>query len=109
MYDGRGAPYRFPQMRCQYAGVLARLGKPDEAFAQLKLAVDEAKEFDGRPDTWTAASLLLGEWRETRAGVDSTDSRPCREIMRDKWLQHPDFDPIRGMAEFKEIEAALSA
>jgi len=29
--------------------------------------------------------------------------------MRDKWLQHPAFDPIRGMAEFKEIEAALSA
>ena len=63
MYDGRGAPYRFPQMRCQYAEVLARLGKSDEAFAQLKLAVAEAKEFDGRPDTWTAASLLLGEWR----------------------------------------------
>lgn len=109
MYDGRSAPYRFPQMRCQYAGVLARLGKPDEAFAQLKFAVAEAKEFDDRPDTWTAASLLLGEWRETRSGFETTDSRPCREIMRDKWLQHPDFDPIRGMAEFKEIEAALSA
>lgn len=108
LYDGKRIPYRFPQTRCQYARVLARLGKSGEALAQLTTAAVEAEAFDNRPGSWETGSFLLGKCEKKRTDFETGDSRPCRAVMREKWMQHPDFDGIRNTLEFRLIEEQLA-
>jgi len=93
---------------CYLAATCARLGKTEEAISALWKAVSGVKAFDARPEEEHYNSLLLGPYVQYRGDYETTDTRPCREIMRDKWLSDPDFDPLRERPEFREIVAALS-
>ncbi|MGN0634782.1 MAG: hypothetical protein ACI4I5_01030, partial [Acutalibacteraceae bacterium] len=69
----------------------------------LRLAADEAKAFDNRPDAQRYSALLIGEITERRTDFETSDTRPLCEILRDKWLIHDEFDSVRDSDEFKEI------
>lgn len=51
--------------------------------------------------------MLLGEREWKNNDFETTASRTCCEIMRDRWLSDKDFDDIRGMNEFQNIVAML--
>lgn len=93
---------------CLEAATCVRLGRMDEAISALWKAVDGVKAFDKRPEEEHFDSILLGPYTQFRTDYETTDSRSKREIMRDKWLADPDFDPLREYPEFREIMAALS-
>ena len=82
---------------------LVKLGRTEEAFVQLRLSAESAIAFDNRPEEKTTVSLLLGEVVHKREDYDTADSRPLREILRDKWLADAALDPVRDCKEFKEI------
>ncbi len=75
----------------------------DNMYKHLKLAVDEAKAFDNRPDEQKYNAVLVGEITVKRTDFETSDTRPLTEILRDKWLLHDEFDEIRDTKEFKEI------
>ena len=87
---------------------LVRLGRMEEAWEQLRLSAEAAIEFDNRPEEETKESLLLGEVVLKRVNYDTADSRPLREILRDKWLADEALDGIRDREEFQEILKMLS-
>ena len=86
---------------------LVKLGRTEEAWEQLRLSVEAAIAFDHRPEEETTVSLLLGEVVHKRVDFEVADSRPLREILRDKWLADEALDVIRNREEFKEIVALL--
>lgn len=96
------------QPYCSFARVYARLGRINESLEQLQIAADYAIAFDSRTETGTAYSLPLGEINWSRTDFESDDSRSCREIMRDKWMAHPDFDTVRDTAVFRQIVQKIS-
>ena len=65
--------------------------------------IDEAKEFDNRPDEQKYNTVLVGEITERRLDFETSDTRPLCEILRDKWLIHDEFDSVRDTEEFKRI------
>lgn len=89
------------------AEIHARLGRYEQAFAGLEAAAACARGFDERPERETVSSLLLGEVTIRRTDFETDDSRPLREILRDKWLASGDFDPIREDPRFQKIVAEL--
>ena len=93
---------------CFYAGLLARTGETDKAFAELVRASDNAIAFDERAETRETSSILLGKSTVHRYDFDTADSRPLCEIMRDKWLSSADFDSLRSDERFQKIIEALS-
>ena len=93
---------------CKKAQTYLRLGRQPEALAALRLAVQNAQAFDNRPGDDGFDSLLLGRVEWKRTDFETDDTRPLREIMRDKWLADPDFDAIRETNAFREIIAELS-
>lgn len=93
---------------CFYAGLLAKTGKTEKAFAELERAVRCAIAFDNRPEERVVGSVLLGEQTTHRYEFDTADSRPLCEIMRDKWLASADFDAVRGDDGFQRIIQALT-
>jgi DNA-binding XRE family transcriptional regulator len=101
--------YGAARMRCAMAETYARLGQADQAVAQLRRAAQEARAWDQRPETGTYHSKLLGDYTWHRTDFETSDHRSCREIMRDKWLQAPDFDALRSTPEFAEICSLLKA
>ena len=88
---------------CFYAKCLVKLNRFDEAIEHLKLSVKSAMAFDNRPEEIKAYSFLLGERVRKRTDFETADSRPLREILRDKWLSEKEFDVIRDTKEFKAI------
>ena len=88
---------------CFYAKCLIKSNRFDEAIEQLKLSVKSAIAFDNRPEEIKSYSLLLGERVRKRIDFETADSRPLREIVRDKWLAEKEFDAIRDTKEFKAI------
>ena len=109
LYDGkqRGGTWGTANHRCKKAGVLLRLHRNEEAFAELRKAARAAKAFDIRPETECVSSLLLGNQTQHRTDFETGDTRPLREIMRDKWLADADFDLVRHSCEFREIVDSL--
>ena len=79
----------------------------EEAWEQLRFSVEAAIAFDNRPEEEKTVSLLLGEVVHKRVDYDTADSRPLREILRDKWLADEGFDPVRDCKEFQEILGML--
>ncbi len=75
----------------------------DEAIKQLQISAQKAIEFDNRPNELKIESLLLGERTLNKTNFETADSRPLREILRDKWLSEKEFDAIRDTKEFKAI------
>lgn len=96
------------QSLCMSARIYARLGRADDALHQLQDAACNADAFDHRPKEGKAYSLLLGETNWKRTDFESADNRSCREIMRCKWMAHPDFDSLRNTAAFGQIIQKLS-
>ena len=88
---------------CFYAKCLVKLNRFDEAIKQLELSVRSAIAFDNRPEEIKGYSFLLGERVRKRTDFETADSRPLREILRDKWLAEKEFDAIRDTNEFKAI------
>ncbi len=88
---------------CFYAKCLVKLNRFDEAIKQLELSVKSAIAFDNRPEEIKGYSFLLGERIRKRTDFETADSRPFREILRDKWLAEKEFDTIRDTKEFKAI------
>ena len=86
---------------------LVKLGRTEEVWEQLHLSVEAAIDFDNRPEEMKRESLLLGEVIHKRENYDTADSRPLREILRDKWLADEALDEVRDREEFKEIVALL--
>lgn len=105
MTDGapRNDTWGKAQDHLERAKRLVRLGRTEEAWEQLRLSVEAAIAFDNRPEEETTVSLLLGEVVHKRVDYDTADSRPLREILRDKWLADEALDPVRNRKEFKEI------
>lgn len=110
MYDGNETDnnWRKANLHCGMAKTYARLGKRKELFEQLELAVKYAHDFDNRPESGKYSTLLLGEVSWKRTDFDTSDSRPIREIVRDKWLASEDFDEVRESEEFRGILRKLS-
>lgn len=73
----------------------------------MTLAARKANDFDRRADTQEYEALLLGKVVEKRIDFETADTRPLSEIMRDDWLAHRVFDPIRSTDKFREIIAKL--
>ncbi len=85
------------------AKCLLKLGRTEEVWEPLRLSAEAAIEFDNRPEEETKESILLGEVVLKKVNYDTADSRPLREILRDKWLADEAFDEIRETEAFKEI------
>lgn len=105
IYDGNEPDndWSMANLHCGKAGAYARLGMNAEALEQIKLAAEYADKFDNRPESGCANCLLLGEVKWKRTDFDTSDSRPLREILRDKWLASKDFDGVRECSEFRKI------
>ena len=85
----------------------ALIGDYDNMYKHLRMAVDEAKAFDSRPDEQRYSSVLVGEITERRLDFETSDTRPLCEILRDKWLIHDEFDSVRDTDKFREIFKTL--
>lgn len=105
IYDGNTPVSSWGDARfhCYKAAILARLGRDDEAIAEIKEGVASAEEFDARPDVTTVSSLLIGETTTHKNDFETDDSRPLSEILRTKWLSSHDFDSLRTKDEFAKI------
>ncbi len=69
--------------------------------------IKELRKEKGLTQEELVSCLLLGNVKFRRADFETSDSRPLCEIMRDKWLKAKDFDLVRELEEFKEIEEKL--
>lgn len=85
----------------------ALLGDFDNMYKHLRMSVQNAKDFDTRPDIQTYSSVLVGERTEKKTDFETSDTRSLCEILRDKWLIHDEFDSVRDSDEFKEIIKSL--
>lgn len=108
--DGDTSGSQFPgaRMHCLYAAAHARLGHSQEALTQLSNAAALANAWDIRPESGVHHCLLVGDTPWERNDFDTSDTRSCREIMRDKWLADTDFDSIRNLPEFQALLTMLS-
>ena len=91
-----------------FAKRYALMNDYDNTFKYLKIAVDNAKAFDNRPEEETYSAVLVGEITIKKTDFETSDTRPVTEILRDKWLLHDEFDNIRDTKEFKEIVNSLT-
>ena len=96
------------KMHFHHAEYCMKLNRHDEAIEQLKLSAEMAIAFDNRPDELKTKSFLLGEKIRKKTDFETSDSRPLRKILRDKWLAEKDFDVIRNTQKFKEILKQLN-
>ncbi len=110
VYDGKP-----PQNKCSTAYVNIQLarrylrrGDTETALSHLHRAADGAIAFDTRPEKEHLKSLLLGKFTVSRLDFETADTRPHRQIMREKWLAGKDFDPIRETEEFQKILQKLA-
>ena len=105
LYDGNrpDSDWGMANSHCGLASVCARLGRTEQAIDELKLAARCAQAFDERPEVQCFDSLLLGRVEWKRTDFETGDSRPLREIMREKWLASGDFDSIRQTREFQDV------
>lgn len=85
-----------------------QLKKETEAIEHLRIAAEAAIASDNRPEEETINSLLLGERTLKSVYLDRVDTRTAKEILRDKNLAEPEFDPVRESPEFQEIIKMLS-
>lgn len=110
MYDGNVPidSWGEANAHCFYAGLLAKTGNTDKAFAELEKAANHAVAFDDRPEEKEINSVLLGKRIVRRCDFDTADSRPLCRIMRDKWLASEDFDPIRNEKRFAAVIDKIS-
>ena len=110
VFDGKELMANWKKAKLHYdiAKCYVRIGETGTAIEHLKVAADAAIEFDHRPETEKINCLLLGTIETIRTEVETADSRPLCEIMRDKWLTAPDFDPIKDTEEIKKIMEKLS-
>lgn len=86
----------------------ALLGDYENMYKHLRMSVNNAKEFDNRPDVQKYNAVLVGEIIEKKTDFETSDTRTLCEILRDKWLIHDEFDSVRDSDEFKEIISMLS-
>lgn len=86
----------------------ALLGDYENMYKHLRMSVNNAKEFDNRPDVQKYNAVLVGEITEKKTDFETSDTRTLCEILRDKWLIHDEFDSVRDSDEFKEIISMLS-
>lgn len=100
---GENPPPNIGQWRVRVAQVLARLGRTDEAMAQLNIAAAQAKVFDERPECGEYETPLLGRREWKRTDYETADTRPVAQIMREVWLMHEDFNSIRETEEFQAV------
>jgi len=110
IYDGQypNADWGTANTHYNMAKTYARMKQPEKMFEQLRIAVKSACGFDARPESYPVSCLLLGERTWKRTDFETGDSRPLREIMREKWLASSDFDGVRDSSEFKEIVKPLN-
>lgn len=81
----------------------ALLGDFDNMYKHLRMSVQNAKDFDKRPDVQTYSAVLVGEITVKKTDFETSDTRSLCEILRDKWLIHDEFDSVRSSDEFKGI------
>lgn len=105
IYDGNVPQntWYYTKLYYETARLYARIDDEDKMYEYLKLSAKSAVAFDNRPDTEIYSSLLLGEIICNRNYYETTDTRPLREILRDKWLSNEDFDSFRTQDEFQSI------
>lgn len=104
IYDGNRPKNSWGDVWLDYskAGKYALLGDYENMYKHLHLAVKTARAFDNRPDEQIYSAVLVGEIIDRRIDFDTADTRPICEILRDKWLQDSEFDPVRDSEEFKK-------
>ena len=105
VYDSTATPdgWGAAKLQLDLAKLFARLDNKSEAMAHLKIGATAAKAFDERPEEQLFSSVLLGDTTAQKTDIETSDTRPLCEIMRDKWLSYPEFDKLRNTDEFKEI------
>lgn len=104
---GKNPPPNIGQWRVRVAQVFARQGKTEEAFAHLKIAAQQAKAFDVRPESFFCETPLVGRCKWKRSDYETADTRPVAQVMRECWLKHEDFDSVRETEAFRKIEEML--
>ncbi len=99
--------YGNTQTHCCYAEKYARLENKDKAIEHLKTAAEHAINYDNAQGG-EYESFLLGKRSWSKTDFETSDPRPLRIRMRDKWLQEKDFSRIRETKEFQNIIEMLS-
>jgi tetratricopeptide (TPR) repeat protein len=106
---------------------LVRFGQPSQAAADLRQAVElwaraKAPNTETRFERSRALALLAGRGGEAKSGVSTAEAAAFAEqsvaalgdAIQAGWnrpddLQEPDFDPLRGRADFQKLVAELEA
>ena len=92
----------------QHAKFCMKLNQPDEAIKHLKIAAESAIAFDNRPDEEKISTIIFGDSIEKKTDLETADSRPYREILRDSWLSAKEFDEIRDSKDFQDLIKTLN-
>ena len=107
--DGKLPPdgWDTARLRFESARLQGRLAQRQAMYEDLTAAAQAARAFDERPESHRYESVLLGTIEEKALDFETADSRPLREIMREKWLSDAAFDAYREEADFLSILAFL--
>lgn len=86
IYDGSLSPdgWGAARLRFESARLHGRLAQRQSMYEDLTAAAQAAKAFDERPESQSYESVLLGTIEEKALDFETVDSRPLKEIMRDK-------------------------
>lgn len=80
----------------------------EKGFECLRKSVEYAVQFENRPEITEYDHFLLGKISARSDDFETSDPRPIKVIMRDKWLADNAYDSVRDTEEFKEIISMLS-
>ena len=107
--DGKLPPdsWDTARLRFESARLQGRLAQRQAMYEDLTAAAQAARAFDERPESHRYESVLLGTIEEKALDFETADSRPLREIMREKWLSDTAFHAYREEADFLSILAFL--
>ena len=102
-----GGSFSIARYHTDCAGIFARMGDLEKVWEHIKIAVNAARAFDGRPETEVRESLLTGTVTLKRSHFDTADTRPLCHIMAESWLADAAFEKVRESAEFQNILKTL--
>ena len=92
---------------CDISKPYFKAGNTEKGFDCLAKSVEYAETFENRPETAEYNHFLFGKIGVRRDDFETSDQRPLKIIMRDKWLSDSGFDCVRDTEEFKKIISTL--
>ncbi len=97
LYEGKypNSTWHKSDLFMSQAKLLAKMEKNSEALDKVKIAYKAASNYDNQEQDIEIHTLLMGKSVFSRKDVETSDSRCLCDILKEKWLRHPDFDTIR--------------